>query len=74
MNDISIKEIDLIKQKTAIYLTKSIYKLCYILGENPEDVMAASSLENLISDEVSQMQKDALTSLYNQVVSLRKLN
>jgi hypothetical protein len=74
MTSISVEEINLIKQKTATYLTKSIYKLCYILGEDPEDVMAASSLENLISDEVSQMQKDAYTSLYNQVISLKKLN
>jgi hypothetical protein len=74
MSNISIDEIELIKKKTSTYLTKSIYKLCYILGKNPEDVMTASSLENLISDEVSQMQKDALTSLFNQVNALKKLN
>lgn len=74
MNNISTEEINLIKQKTATYLTKSIYKLCYILGKDPEDVMNASSLDYLISDEDSQMQRDALTSLYNQIISLKKLN
>jgi len=72
--NISIEEIDLIKQKTAAYLTKSIYKLSYILGKNPQEVINVSSLDELIDDGMSQLQKDAVTSLYNQVVSLKKLN
>lgn len=72
--NITIEEINLIKQKTAAYLTKSIYKLSYILGKNPQEVIDALSLDELVDDNMSQMQKDAVTSLYNQVVSLKKLN
>jgi hypothetical protein len=71
--NITEEEINLIKQKTSLYLTKSIYKLSYILGKNPEEVINVLSIEELIDNNTSQMQKDALTSLYNQVSSLRKL-
>ena len=69
-----MEEIDLIKEKTRSYLIKSIYKLSYLLGKNPEEVIKVESLNHLISDNDSQMQKDALTSLYNQVICLKKLN
>jgi hypothetical protein len=71
--NITEEEINLIKQKISLYLTKSIYKLSYILGKNPEEVINVLSIEELIDNNTSQMQKDALTSLYNQVSSLRKL-
>jgi hypothetical protein len=72
--NISLEEINLIKEKTSLYLTKSIYKLSYILGKDPEQVMSTTSLEELLDDDASQMQKDAITSLYNQVTALKKLN
>jgi hypothetical protein len=72
--NISLEEINLIKEKTCLYLTKSIYKLSYILGKDPEQVMSTTSLEELLDDDASPMQKDAITSLYNQVTSLKKLN
>jgi hypothetical protein len=72
--NISLEEINLIKEKTSLYLTKSIYKLSYILGRDPEQVMSTTSLEELLDDDASPMQKDAITSLYNQVTALKKLN
>jgi hypothetical protein len=72
--NISQEEINLIKEKTSLYLTKSIYKLSYILGMDPEQIMNATSLNNLIEDNTSPMQKDAITSLYNQATSLKKLS
>lgn len=72
--NISQQEISLIKEKTSLYLTKSIYKLSYILGVDPEQVMNANSLNDLIDDNASPMQKDAITSLYNQVTALKKLS
>jgi hypothetical protein len=72
--NISLEEINLIKEKTSLYLTKSIYKLSYILGKDPEQVMSTTSLEELLDDDASPMQKDAITSLYNQVTALKKLN
>ena len=72
--NISQEEISLIKEKTSLYLTKSIYKLSYILGVDPEQVMNADSLNDLIDDNASPMQKDAITSLYNQVIALKKLS
>jgi hypothetical protein len=72
--NISQEEISLIKEKTSLYLTKSIYKLSYILGMDPEQVMNADSLNDLIDDNASPMQKDAITSLYNQASALKKLS
>jgi len=72
--NISQEEISLIKEKTSLYLTKSIYKLSYILGMDPEQVMNADSLNDLIDDNASPMQKDAITSLYNQATALKKLS
>lgn len=72
--NISQQEISLIKEKTSLYLTKSIHKLSYILGMDPKQIMSASSLNDLIDDNASQMQKDAITSLYNQVIALKKLS
>ena len=72
--NISQEEISLIKEKTSLYLTKSIYKLSYILGMDPEQVMDADSLNDLIDDNASPMQKDAITSLYNQATALKKLS
>lgn len=72
--NITEEEIVLIKQKTSLYLTKSIYKLSYILAKDPEQVMSAASLEELLDNNASQMQKDAITSLFNQVTALKKLN
>jgi hypothetical protein len=72
--NISLEEINLIKEKTSLYLTKSIYKLSYILGKDPEQVMSTTSLEEFLDDDASPMQKDAITSLYNQVTALKKLN
>ena len=72
--NISLEEINLIKEKTSLYLTKSIYKLSYILGKDPEQVMSTTFLEELLDDDASPMQKDAITSLYNQVTALKKLN
>ena len=72
--NISQQEISLIKEKTSLYLTKSIYKLSYILGMDPEQVMSADSLNDLIDDNASPMQKDAITSLCNQVTALKKLS
>ena len=72
--NISQEEINLIKEKTSLYLTKSIYKLSYILGIDPEKVMNTVSLNDLIEDNASSMQRDAITSLYNQVNALKKLN
>lgn len=74
MTNISVEEINLIKQKTCSYLIKSIYKLSYLLGKNPEEVMKVESLNQLINNNDSQIQKDAATSLFNQVVALKKLN
>ncbi len=72
--NLSDQEIDLIKQKTVNYLTKSIYKLCFLLGKEPEEALKAQSLQDLIgSVELSTMQTDAFTSLYNQIVALKKL-
>lgn len=72
--NLSQEEISLIKEKTSLYLTKSIYKLSYILGMDPDQVMNANSLDDLIDDNASSMQKDATTSLYNQVTALKKLS
>jgi hypothetical protein len=72
--NISIEEINLIKEKTSLYLTKSIYKLSYLLGKDPEQIMNATSIDNIIQEGDSPMQKDALTSLFNQVTALKKLN
>jgi hypothetical protein len=36
--------------------------------------MSTTSLEELLDDDASPMQKDAITSLYNQVTALKKLN
>jgi hypothetical protein len=72
--NISQEEINLIKEKTSLYLTKSIYKLSYILGIDPEKVMNTVSLNDLIEDNASSIQRDAITSLYNQVNALKKLN
>jgi hypothetical protein len=72
--NISLEEINLIKEKTSLYLTKSIHKLSYILGKDPEQVMSTTSLEELLDGDASPMQKDAITSLYNQVTALKKLN
>jgi len=72
--NISEEEINLIKEKTSLYLTNSIHKLSYILGMDPKQIMSASSLNDLIDDNASQMQKDAITSLYNQVIALKKLS
>lgn len=69
------EELNLIKQKTSIYLTKSIYKLCLLLGEDMEKAMASNSLSDLLGEEEkSQMQTDAITSLYNQIVALKKIS
>ena len=68
------EELNFIKQKTSIYLTKSIYKLCLLLGEDMEKAMASNSLSDLLgTEEKSQMQTDAITSLYNQIVALKKI-
>ena len=72
--NISQEEINLIKEKTSLYLTRSIHKLSYILGVDPEQVMNATSLNDLMKDNASPMQKDAITSLYNQVTALKKLS
>ena len=75
MDNISKQELDLIKEKTCAYLTKSIYKLCFLLGKDVQKVMAAKSLNDLLdAEDTSQMQIDAVTSLYNQVTALKKLN
>jgi len=69
------EELNLIKQKTSIYLTKSIYKLCLLLGEDMEKAMASNSLSDLLgTEEKSQMQIDSITSLYNQIVALKKIS
>jgi hypothetical protein len=72
--NITQEEIDLIKEKTSLYLTRSIHKLSYILGVDPEQIMNATSLNDLIEDNISPMQRDAITSLYNQVTALKKLS
>jgi hypothetical protein len=74
MSNISKEELDLIKEKTCVYLTKSIHKLCFLLGKDPEQVMSTVSLEELLGDNATQMQIDAITSLYNQATALKKLN
>jgi hypothetical protein len=69
------EELNLIKQKTSVYLTKSIYKLCLLLGEDMEKAMASNSLSDLLgTEEKSQMQIDSITSLYNQIVALKKIS
>ena len=69
------EELNLIKQKTSIYLTKSIYKLCLLLGKDMEKAMASNSLSDLLGEEEkSQMQTDAITSLYNQIVALKQIS
>lgn len=74
MSNISKEELDLIKERTCVYLTKSIYKLCFLLSKDPEQVMSTVSLEELLDKNATQMQVDAFTSLYNQVTALKKLN
>lgn len=75
MATLSQEELNLIKQKTSVYLTKSIYKLCLLLGEDMEKAMASNSLSDLLgTEEKSQMQIDSITSLYNQIVALKKLS
>ena len=75
MSNISKEELDLIKEKTCVYLTKSIHKLCFLLGKNVEKAMTSKSLSDLLdAEDVSRMQIDAITSLYNQVTALKKLN
>ena len=75
MSNISKEELDLIKEKTFVYLTKSIHKLCFLLGKNVEKAMTSKSLSDLLdAEDVSRMQIDAITSLYNQVTALKKLN
>lgn len=69
------EELNLIKQKTSIYLTKSIYKLCLLLGKDMEKAMESNSLNDLLgTEEKSQMQIDSITSLYNQIVALKKIS
>ena len=69
------EELNLIKQKTSVYLTKSIYKLCLLLGEDMEKAMASNSLNDLLgTEEKSQMQIDSITSLYNQIVAIKKIS
>ena len=75
MSNISKEELDLIKEKTCVYLTKSIHKLCFLLGKNVEKAMTSKSLSDLLdAEDVSRMQIDAITSLYNQVTALKKLS
>jgi len=75
MATLSQEELNLIKQKTNTYLTKSIYKLCLFLGKDMEKAMSSNSLDDLLgTEEKSQMQIDAITSLYNQIVALKKIS
>ena len=75
MSNISKEELDLIKEKTCVYLTKSIHKLCFLLGKDVEKAMISKSLSDLLdAEDVSRMQIDAITSLYNQVTAFKKLN
>ena len=75
MSNISKEELDLIKEKTCVYLTKSIHKLCFLLGKDVEKAMTSKSLSDLLDAEyTSRMQIDAITSLYNQVTALKKLS
>lgn len=75
MASLSQEELNLIKQKTNTYLTKSIYKLCLLLGEDMEKAITSNSLHDLLgTEEKSQMQIDAITSLYNQIVALKKIS
>ena len=75
MSNIPKEELNLIKEKTCVYLTKSIHKLCFLLGKDVEKAMASKSLNDLLDvEDMSRMQVDAITSLYNQITALKKLN
>ena len=75
MSNIPKEELNLIKEKTCVYLTKSIHKMCFLLGKDVEKAMTSKSLSDLLDvEDASRMQIDAITSLYNQVTALKKLN
>jgi hypothetical protein len=75
MND-SQKEV--IKNKAATHLEKSIYTLSYFLSVDPESALGASDVGELISlSSISTLPSPATTaafaSLFNQIESLKLL-
>jgi hypothetical protein len=68
----------LIKDKAAAYLEKSIYTLSYLLSVDPESALEASNVNELISlssisISLSPSTTASFQSLFNQIASLKLL-
>jgi hypothetical protein len=69
---------EVIKNKAATHLEKSIYTLSYLLSVDPESALGASDVGELISlssisTSLSPATTAAFTSLFNQIESLKLL-
>jgi hypothetical protein len=69
---------EVMKNKAANYLEKSIYTLSYLLSVDPESALGASNVDELISlssisTSLSPTTTASFQSLFNQIASLKLL-